>query len=55
MNKNTQQLQKLQQKGSQSMGMGKTASLLEAIAPTIRETDKQAFVEKVASDPTIRG
>lgn len=54
MNKNTQQLQKLQQKGSQSMGMGKTASLLEAIAPTIRETDKQAFVEKVASDPTIR-
>lgn len=29
-------------------------SLLMAIAPTIREKDRDAFVEKVASDPTLR-
>jgi len=32
----------------------KTASLLEAIAPTLRETDRDAFVEKVANDATLR-
>lgn len=32
----------------------KTASLLEAIAPTIRESDVDAFVEKVSSDATIQ-
>lgn len=35
-------------------GTQKTASLLHAIAPTIRERDRDAFVEKVASDPTLR-
>lgn len=29
-------------------------SLLMAIAPTIREKDRDAFIEKVASDPTLR-
>jgi hypothetical protein len=37
-----------------SHGSNKTASLLQAIAPTIRESDRDRFVEKVASDPTIR-
>lgn len=32
----------------------KTASLLTAIASTIRESDRDAFVEKIASDPTLR-
>lgn len=32
----------------------KTASVLGAIAPTIREADAQAFVEKVASDHTLQ-
>lgn len=32
----------------------KTASLLQAIAPTIRQRDRDAFVEKVASDATLR-
>lgn len=34
--------------------LAKKASLLVAIAPTIREKDRSAFVEKVASDPTLR-
>lgn len=32
----------------------KTASLLQAIAPTLRESDRDAFVEKVAADPFLR-
>ncbi len=35
-------------------GMQKTSSLLKAIAPTIREKDRDAFVEKIASDTTLR-
>lgn len=35
-------------------GMAKTSSLLMAIAPTIREKDRDAFVEKIASDTTLR-
>lgn len=37
-------------------GMGgeyKVASVLHAIAPTIRESDSRSFVEKVASDPDL--
>jgi hypothetical protein len=61
-------MQKLLQKQQQGMekakksmgnaaippGATKTASLLQAIAPTIRESDRDSFVEKIASDPTIR-
>ena len=32
----------------------KRASLLVAIAPTIREKDRSSFIDKVASDPTLR-
>lgn len=37
-----------------SKPMAKSASLLIAIAPTIREKDRDAFIDKVASDPTLR-
>lgn len=37
-----------------SNGAQKTASLLLAIAPTIHEADRDAFVEKVAADPTLQ-
>lgn len=48
-----------QQKAMGSAGVApgaseKKASLLEAIAPTIRETDRDRFVEKVASDSSLR-
>lgn len=56
-----QKQQKEMEKQQKSMGNAaippghvKKASLLEAIAPTIRESDRDRFVEKVASDPTIR-
>lgn len=43
---------------AKTMGAGtpveKKASLLVAIAPTIREKDRAAFIDKVASDPTLR-
>lgn len=32
----------------------KAASVLHAIAPTIRESDAESFVEKVSSDPTLQ-
>lgn len=35
-------------------GQQKTASLLHAIAPTIREKDRDAFIDRVASDPTLQ-
>jgi hypothetical protein len=41
------------QKPAASPGV-KTASLLQAIAPTLRESDRDAFVEKVAADPFLR-
>lgn len=37
-----------------SLGSEKKASLLIAIAPTIREKDRDAFIDKVALDPTLR-
>jgi hypothetical protein len=37
-----------------SHGIKKTGSILLDIASTIREKDAQAFVEKVASDPTLQ-
>lgn len=48
-----------QQKAMGSAGVApgaseKKASLLEAIAPTIRETDRDRFVEKIASDSSLR-
>lgn len=39
---------------SPAANMPKHASLLTAIAPTIRQSDRDRFVEKVASDPLIR-
>jgi hypothetical protein len=42
---------------AKTMGSGtaeKKASLLVAIAPTIREKDRSDFIDKVASDPTLR-
>ncbi len=39
---------------AQVPGLKKIGCLLLDIAPTIRERDAEAFVEKVASDPTIR-
>lgn len=41
-------------KAQQSGEKTKKASLLQAIAPTIRSKDRDAFVEKVASDATLR-
>jgi hypothetical protein len=58
--KETEKMKKKQQglqeqlKKSQTGGMAKKASLLKAIAPTIREKDRDAFVEKIAADPNLR-
>lgn len=48
--------QKMLQEGSKLMGSGKakTSSLLLAIAPTVRESDRKALLAKVASDATLR-
>lgn len=64
MQKLMQKQQKDAEKQQKSMGSAaippgppqkkKTASLLAAIAPTIRESDRDSFVEKIASDSTIR-
>jgi hypothetical protein len=47
--------QKATSKGGAAGGAAKpkTASLLRAIAPTIRESDAERFTERVASDPTL--
>lgn len=54
-------LQQIASKGKQKMQgikgaeeKPKTASLLLAIAPTIREQDRDSFVDKIASDPSLQ-
>jgi hypothetical protein len=50
--------QKMMSEGTKMLGGGQqkkaSVSLLRAIAPTIREKDAEAFVQKVASDATLR-
>lgn len=40
--------------GADSMGLGKYASLIEAIAPTISDEDMAKFASQVASDPFLK-
>ncbi len=45
---------KAQGQGQSQKPQTKTASLLRAIAPTISASDRDAFIDKVASDATLR-
>lgn len=56
--KKQEKAQKMMQDGQKMMQQGqggqkKTASLMLAIAPTLRETDVYEFTEKLAADPTL--